>query len=172
MVLGFAPKEHALTLIENGAFGRDSAMSVSDVASAYDHEVPVDTVRLALKVVRRTEITDTDDGYEAYIAAEVADTLADRLAPDKVPALFGYAPEQYARTLIEMGAFGKDSAVSLSEIAASFDDDVSVNTVKTAVAAIDRATVVQPEDTPEAYIDYSVAADLAERLYKGGAVVQ
>lgn len=171
MVLGFAPKEHATTLIENGTFGEDEAMLLSEVAAAYEHDVDVETVRLSVMVVKRTEVVPTDDGYEAYIASEVATSLADRLTGDASIPLVGYDPQCHALTLVQRGAFGEDEAMPLSEVAEAFSDDVDVETIRRAVGAIDRTTVTETADGYEAYIANLVAADLAGRLYNDSARV-
>jgi hypothetical protein len=178
MALAFAPEAHTLTLIEHGAFGSEDAMTVTDVAAAYDAEgeVPIEDVRLSLKVVKRVEVRRTDTGNEAHIEAEIAGLLADSLTGDAPP--FGVTPAQYARALIEMGAFEKAAAVTLSSVAASFDADVTVEDARTALTTIDSARVRTPEGDDDgdendgdaedvAFIKHSVAARLAATLYRG-----
>ncbi len=167
MVLGFAPKEHTTTLIENGAFGEDSAMPVSEVAAQYENEVDVETTRLAIKVVSRTVVEPTDDGYRAYVASEVATSLAERLTED-TGTVFGPSFTEYALTLIQMGAFGEDDAVSLSEVAASVDEN-DTQAVRAAVESIDSTTVTETDDGYEAHIAAEVAPTLAGRLYNDTA---
>lgn len=175
MALAFAPEAHALTLIEHGAFGPEDAMTVADVAAAYDAEgeVPLEDVRLSLKVVKRVEVDRTDTGNDAHVEADIAGLLADSLTDDAPP--FGFTPAQAARALIEAGAFGESRAVALSTVAASFDD-VSVDTLRDALRAVDSTTITDPEEDGDdstddgddvVYIDRAVAARLAATLYRG-----